>query len=85
MPLGSRHGHIKKPPLFLQFIVGKKGIGGRKPAVDHPDHKDTLPLQPLRGMNRREYEPFIIAIGRYREKRAAVRGGAAPAAGALHA
>lgn len=28
---------------------------------------------------------IIIAIGRYREKRAAVRGGAAPAAGALHA
>ncbi|MGZ8803919.1 MAG: Pr6Pr family membrane protein [Microbacterium sp.] len=28
---------------------------------------------------------IIIAVGRYREKRAAVRGGAAPASGALHA
>ncbi len=65
MPFGSRDGHIEEPPFFFQFILGEKGIGRWKPAVDHPDDKHALPLQPLCGMDRRKHKTFIITIKRF--------------------
>lgn len=80
MPLGSCDSHIEQAPLLFQFVISYEGIGGWESAVDRPNHKDTLPFQPFRRVDRRKNEPFIITIRRFHVHGTAVGGSSARSA-----
>src|SRR5713101_6074957 len=73
MPLGSRYGDIEQPPLFFQILVGNERVNRWELSVHDPNDKHTLPLKPLGGMDRGQYESFVIAIGRLDARCAPVR------------
>ena len=57
-----RERDVEEPPLLLDLVVVARRHVGRDHAVGRVDHVDDVPLEPLRGVDRRQDQVVLVEV-----------------------